>query len=266
LAVYTCYDMITDIRAGKPEGWHYFIVNCVPAIRHFLKHYRPGVTDLDGETERLMLRFREDPGSAIRTLEPTAEREFFFAMRQDVLRETPDSAQDPPGELSLEALSAALTDFTPLERQIVWFGGMGYDPDRIAHMLSMVSTTAEKVRERAEESLRGHCDNWSRGMMQAHGPVLGRLAAAGNPERRTANKQLLDLIDGRAGWNEKQEIDQLLQHSWTNVDHLCRLRETTQMGRELKPLPEEEAARFRDALGLAPRSKAPFWKRIFAGA
>jgi hypothetical protein len=130
----------------------------------------------------------------------------------------------------------------------------------------MVSGTAEKVRARADESLRSHSDRWSSRMMQRHGPALGRQTVAGEPEHRTTTKQLLDLIDGRAGWNEKQEIDNLLKHSWTNVDHLCRLREGGQIARELKPLSEEEAARYRNALGISRPVRAPFWKRIFAGA
>ena len=40
--IYTCYEMIRDCRAGRAEGWRYFISTYVPVIRKSLAHYHAG--------------------------------------------------------------------------------------------------------------------------------------------------------------------------------------------------------------------------------
>ena len=40
--IYTCYEMVRDCRAGRAEGWRYFVASYVPVIRKLLAHYQAG--------------------------------------------------------------------------------------------------------------------------------------------------------------------------------------------------------------------------------
>ncbi len=67
--IYTCYEMVQDCRANKPEGWVYFLTNYVPLIRELLAHYGDS-----GALERVLLGIRKPESSMFQSLEPAPER------------------------------------------------------------------------------------------------------------------------------------------------------------------------------------------------
>src|SRR6185436_15508074 len=69
--IYTCYEMVRDCRADKPEGWSYFVASYVPVIRKLLAHYGAGDT---AALERVLLGSRDPESSLFRSLEPAPER------------------------------------------------------------------------------------------------------------------------------------------------------------------------------------------------
>ena len=75
--IYTCYEMIRDCRADKPEGWSYLISEYVPAVLKLLAHYAPGHS-----IERVLAAVCKPESSLFQSLEPSPERWFVAELRQ----------------------------------------------------------------------------------------------------------------------------------------------------------------------------------------
>lgn len=252
--IYTCYDMVRDCRANRAEGWRYFLSSYVPVIRRLLAHYG---TDDDATVERVLRAVHKPESSLFDTLEPAPERWFLSELRQKVLAELPDP--EPEIELDLEVAAEALAPLTVVEKQAAWIEGMGYSPEETGAMLRMAPATVAKIRERASELLRGKADAWRRTLLRENGRRLGRMAAAARGPECLPVKAFLDVLDGRTTWGNREQMERHVIACWHCVDHFCRMAEVVELLRGVKPLPNEEAARWAQVLGLqAARKKGWF--------
>lgn len=252
--IYTCYDMVRDCRANRAEGWRYFLSSYVPVIRRLLAHYG---TDDDATVEHVLRAVHKPESSLFDTLEPAPERWFLSELRQKVLAELPDP--EPEIELDLEVAAEALAPLTVVEKQAAWIEGMGYSPEETGAMLRMAPATVAKIRERASELLRGKADAWRRTLLRENGRRLGRMAAAARGPECLPVKAFLDVLDGRTTWGNREQMERHVIACWHCVDHFCRMAEVVELLRGVKPLPNEEAARWAQVLGLqAARKKGWF--------
>lgn len=254
--IYTCYEMIQDCRADKPEGWRYFISEYVPLIRKLMAHYDPAGDR--AALERVLVAARKPQSSLFQSIEPAPERWFIAELRQTVLAEL----KDPPVEieLDLESVAAALEPLTLLEKQVAWIETMSYDAAVTGAMLRMAPKTVEKVRERAAELLRGKVDSWRRTLLQENGRALGRAAAAGSTKDCPPAKEFLDVLDGRTTWRGRETLEQHVRTCWHCIDHFARMAEVVELIRGVPPLAETEAEAFQKLLGIEAPKKS-FWKR-----
>ena len=260
IMIYTCYEMVRDCRAGRSEGWEYFLSNYVPVIRRLLVHYSPEPPDL---LERILPALRRPDLSLFQSLEPMPERVFVAELRQRILAEIGAPAAE--SSLELEEAAAAFAPLTLVEKQAVWMETMGYGPAESGTMLRMAPATVEKIRNRAAELLRGAVDSWSSGMLAANGRQLGRsAAAAGTPECIEA-KVFLDVLDGRMTWRGREEMERHAAGCLHCVDHFSRLAEALELVRGLKPLTASEIQPYRDLLGIAEVKKSG-WRRWFGAS
>ncbi len=254
--IYTCYEMIQDCRADKPEGWRYFISNYVPLIRKLLMHYDAAAAP--AVLERVLVATRKPESSLFQSIEPAPERWFIAELRQKVLAELPDPAVEI--EVDLETVSAAFEPLTLTEKQAAWIETMGFDAAETGAMLRMAPKTVEKIRERAAELLRGKVDSWRRNLLLENGRTLGRAAAAIHTKDCLPAKDFLDVLDGRTTWRGRETLEQHLRTCWHCVDHFSRLAEVVELIRGVEPLTGAEAEPFQKLLGVAPEKKS-FWKR-----
>src|ERR1700722_7753095 len=150
--IYTCYEMARDCRADKSEGWSHFLTNYVPLVRKFLVHYG------GGEIEPVLKALHDPSSSMFQSMEPAPERWFLAELRQKVLAEVPF----PTAEIAidLETQDTALEQMTVVEKLAAWLETMGYDAKESGAILRMSPETVAKIRERAEELLRGKVDAW----------------------------------------------------------------------------------------------------------
>lgn len=126
-------------------------------------------------------------------------------------------------------------------------------------MLRMAPATVAKIRERASELLRGKADAWRRTLLRENGRRLGRMAAAARGPECLPVKAFLDVLDGRTTWGNREQMERHVIACWHCVDHFCRMAEVVELLRGVKPLPNEEAARWAQVLGLqAARKKGWF--------
>jgi hypothetical protein len=249
--IYTSYEMIRDCRAGKPEGWSYFIVQYVPVIRKVLAHYFPRA---ETSVEQQLPTLR----AMLLSLDPVAERPFVARLRQDVLAM---AAPAEEGDIELDVLGEALDTLTVVEKEAVWFESMRYNAEAAGRMLRMAPATVEKVRGRAGELFRGKLDRWRSTILTDNGLPLGRAAAARATEACIPPKALLDMIDGRTTWPAREAIERHANACWHCIDHFCRLHETIDLLRASKPLTASEAEPFKKMMGLEmPPPK--FWQRL----
>ncbi|HEY1336781.1 MAG TPA: hypothetical protein VGF59_04695 [Bryobacteraceae bacterium] len=256
--IYTCYEMVRDCRADKPEGWSYFIAQYVPAIRKLLAHYG-GTADLD----RVLLALKKPESSLFASLDPAPERWFLAELRQKVLAELP--ARDTEIAIALETVADAFQPLTLTEKQAAWLETMLYTADQAGAMLRMSPKTVDKIRDRAAELIRAKVDVWRRSLLADNGPALGRAAAAASTKDCLPSKAFLDVLDGRTTWRGREEMEQHVLGCFHCIDHFCRMVEVIELLRGLAPLSAEEAEPFRRLLGVQTK-KAGGWKRLFSGA
>ena len=258
--VYTCYEMIRDCRQDRPEGWSYFVQQYVPVVRALLAHYFPD-HDAEARLERVLLKLRDPQSSVFQSLEPAPERAFVAGLRQHTLAAAEgDRAGGAPPGIEIETLSAALEPLSLTEKLAVWFETMLYDDRATGRMQRMSPETAGKIRARAADLIRGSLDNWSRTLLADNGAQLGAAAVAQSTQDCLPAKAFFDVIDGRATWRGREEMERHVKSCWHCVDHYCRLLEVVDLLRAAKPLAEPESARYRQLLGIET-AKRSFWKR-----
>jgi hypothetical protein len=258
--IYTCYEMIQDCRAGRAEGWTYFVEHYAPVIGRLLEHY---FAERDAALiERMVAALHDGESTLFASLDPAPERNFVAALRQEVLRlaETGHASAAPEIPLELETLGAALEPLTVTEKLVVWLETMRYPSEDAGRMLRMAPTTAEAIRSRAAELLRGSLDTWSRNLLEANGAPLGRAAAALASKDCLPAKAFMDVIDGRATWRGREDLERHVKNCWHCLDHFCRLLEVVDVLRGAQPLAAAEVARYQQLLGIQA-SKRRFWRK-----
>src|SRR5271155_1591417 len=151
--IYTCYEMIRDCRADKPEGWSYFLAQYVPPIRGLVTHYFPERAGDAALVERVLAALRQPQSNLFESLDPVPERAFMAGLRQRVLAavEADRAGAAPAVPIALGVLAQALEPLPLTEKLVVWFESMGYSAADAARMLRMSPQTADKIRGRAAE-------------------------------------------------------------------------------------------------------------------
>jgi hypothetical protein len=261
--IYTCYEMIRDCRADKPEGWSYFLTQYVPVIRGLVTHYFPDRAGDPALVERVLAALRQPQSSLFESLDPAPERAFVAGLRQRVLAavEADRAGNAPEVPIDLEVLGPALEPLTLTEKQVVWFETMGYSAADAARMLRMSPQTADKIGSRAGELVRGSVDAWSRTLLTENGASLGREAAGLRTKDCLPAKAFLDSIDGRTNWRGREEMERHVRTCWHCLDHFCRLLEVVDVLRASQPLAEAELQSYQRLLGIqAP--KRSLWKKL----
>jgi hypothetical protein len=253
--IYTCFDMVRDCRADRPEGWSYFVLQYTPVIRRILAHY---AADDPHRVERVLRESRSPQSSLFQSVDPSPERWFVAELRQQILAglESPQ----PEIALDLDTVAQALEPLTVVEKLVVWTDTMRYDAAATGSMLRMSPETVAKIRDRASELIRGKADSWRSGILLENGPALGRAAAASGTKDCFTSKVFLDILDGQTSWSGRESTERHVTACWRCVDHFCRMAEVIHLMRGLQPLSVEEAAPLLEALGIR-REKPPLWKR-----
>jgi hypothetical protein len=253
--IYTSYEMVRDCRENRAEGWSYFIANYVPVLRKLIAHYGNG----DAAALDRVLRGLTNPQPSIfASLEPSPERWFVAELRQRTVAELAFRA--PEIELDLETAATALAPLTVVEKEAAWTEGMGYTPEEAGAMLRMAPATVAKIRDRAAELLRGSTDAWRRSLLRENGPQLGRAAAQAGGAECLSAKTFLDMLDGRTSWQGRDQMERHVSGCMHCIDHFCRMAEVIEVLRGIQPLSDEEAAPYRQALGVEAAKKKG-WRR-----
>ncbi len=214
--IYTCYEMILDCRAGRPEGWSYFLTQYVPVIRGFLVHYFP---EREGDRtliERVLVTLRQPESGLFESLDPAPERAFVAELRQRVVAavEADRASTAPEVSIDIETLGAALEPLTLTEKLVIWFETMRYGGRDTGRMLRMSPETAEKILARAAELIRGGMDSWRSTVLPDNGPLLGQAASALSTKDCLPAKTFFDVIDGRATWRGREEMERHVKGCW----------------------------------------------------
>ena len=261
--IYTCYDMIRDCREGKREGWAYFVSRYVPVLGWLIGHYFPSRKNDAALVERILVSLRASTASLFDSFDPAPERHFLLALRARVLGEAELACGSPPAEypLDLDTLAEALAPLTLTEKQAVWLETMSYDEQPTSRMLKMAPDTAVRARERAAEMLRVKMSSWRRSVVADNGAVLIGEALKARTADCLPAKAFLDIIDGRATWSNRSQMERHVNSCWHCIDHFCRLREASVLRDLRNPLSEAEADPYLKLLGIEPEPRA-FWKKL----
>jgi hypothetical protein len=254
--------MIRDCRAGKPEGWRYFVREYVPVIRKLMAHYFPDRAGDQGVIERVLAGLHGADSGLFRSLDPAPERAFVSELRQKVLAavEADRASTAPEIAVDLETLTGALEPLTLTEKLAVWFETMRYPAEDAGRMLRMSTETAQGIRGRGGELIRARVDAWRASLLTDNGPWLGRAAATLATKDCTPAKAFFDVIDGRATWRGREEMERHVKGCWFCVDHYGRLLEVVDMLRGSRALSDAEAEPYDRLLGIQARKRG-LWRR-----
>jgi len=253
MSIYTTFEMITDCRAGKPEGWIFFVTHLIQPCRTILKHY--------GGDEDALRRFLVDKRSVITASEPATSRHLMTRWRGALLESAGYPQRPVRHDLDLEILQEALVELMPLERQMVWLETMEYGIEESATLMHVAPDAVMRAREKAGEMLRSKMDHWWKSILFDCGPSLGAAARAAIPAEPVAFNTFIEVIDGRLTWQGRFEVDRSLSGSWHEVDHFCRVREADEVVGRAHPLSEAEAQPYLDLFGVK-LPKPSLWKRM----
>lgn len=261
--IYTSYEMIRDCREDKFEGWSHFLKRFVPVIRQFLAHYFPERSADKGLLQRVLLQLHKPESPLFQSVEPGPERAFVSELRQQVLSavEADLASQEPEIILDLPTLSAALESLTVVEKEVVWFETMRYGKQDVGRMLRMDPQTAENIREKSSELIRGKLDAWKRNLIAENGQQLGRAAVTLATKDCIPAKGFSEIIDGRATWRDRELLERHTVRCWHCINHFCRLWEVKDVLRRSPPLTEEETGLFQKMLGIS-KKKPSVWSRL----
>ena len=254
MSVYTCYDMVVDCKAAKPEGWMFFAQRIVPALRLLARHYKLG--------EEAVHRFVTKP-DLFRDATPMPEREFLTHQREALLA-AGGYQGGKAGTLELETVAEAFAELTTVERQIAWLETLEYSTAEAAWLLRASEETAAKARTKAGDALRAKLDSWTATILRDNGALLGAEARAVTPNEPTTLRVCYDLIDGRLTWRDRAEFEHRLQNSWWEIDQLCRAREADEALRASQNLTEDEAHEFLTNLKLPSKKPKKSWLSMLA--
>jgi hypothetical protein len=257
--IYTCYEMIADCRAGRPQGWRFFVSSYVPVIRKLLARYQLGAA---ADLERILAALHRPESALFQSLDPAPERWFVAQLRQKVLERL--APVSPASTIELETVSTALEPMTLVEKQVAWLETMLYSPGETGVLLRMAPATAEKIRAKAADLIRGKVDSWSRNILPENGRALGSAAAAAAGAECLPPKTFLDMLDGRTTWQGRSELERHVTRCWHCIDHFCRLVEVVELLRGNQELSDAEAAPYWELLRVSP-ARPPAWKRWLAG-
>lgn len=260
--IYTCYEMIRDCRAGRREGWSFFVTRYVPAIRLLLDRYFPAQRGNDALLGRVLMMLHQ-PDSDLFS-EPDPERVFLARLRQHLVNVVEAERMNPEPDiaLDLDTLAAALDPIPLVEKQAVWLETMHYDPAETSRLLSITPESAGRMRDHAAGLIREKSTAWRRSVIADSGAVLGFAASARSTPDCVSDKMFLDMLDGRVAWSGRESAERHCSRCWRCVDAFCRMREATHIVRVLKPLSGEEAAPYHKMLGIVVE-KPSFWERTF---
>ena len=253
--IYTCYEMIQDCRAGRPEGLAYLVTHYVPFIRKVAAHYSPADSRL---VEKAVQSIPQSDLFA--ALEPAPERWFLARLRQHIVALVERRA--PAIDLDLESVAKALEPLTVVEKQAAWMETMRYPAEQAGTMLRMAPATVQKIRDRASELVRGSVDAWHQGILAESGFSLGQAAAAHSTGDCLTPKAFLDVLDGRNTWRDREDMERHVTGCWHCVDHFCRIAEVIELVRGMQPLSDSEAAPYLKILGVTAEKKSG-WKKLF---
>jgi hypothetical protein len=135
------------------------------------------------------------------------------------------------------SFSRSSSSTTTRMRPAVWFETMRYGDADTGRMLRMSPETAEKIRARGAELIRGGVDAWRSTLLADNGPLLGQAANALSTKDCLPAKAFFDVIDGRATWRGREEMERHVKGCWHCLDHYCRLLEVVDVLRAFsKPL------------------------------
>jgi hypothetical protein len=260
--IYTCYEMIQDCRADKPEGWRYFISSYVPVIRKLVAHYDPALADgaeATGFLERVLVAQRQPGSNLFQSLDPAPERWFVAQLRQKVVAELP--LREPEIEIGLDTVDAAFSPLTLTEKVAAWTETMRYDAEQTGAMLRMSPETVARIREHSAELVRGQADRWRSTVLVENGLALGLAAAAAAGKDCLPAKVFLDVLDGRATWRGREQMESHTARCLHCIDHFARMAEVIEVLRGVTALNEADAAPWCELLGVQ-KPRPPLWKRL----
>ena len=266
MPVVTCFDMVSQCRAGDAAGWRHFIAHYVPFAGAVLGRDYPRLSARRAELLReILLRARDQDAQFFRDFSGQSEREFLLHLREHVATVADEGSPgevDPEIPLVWDVFAKALEGLTLLERQASWLLILAPEAQDAHEILRVDAQSVAAATGKAQDALRAACDRWSADMLSQNRRQLAQDARSRATKDCPAPKSFLRLLDGQMTWRDRVDAEHHISTCWRCVDLLCRFREVVFVFGLCRPLSEAEAQPYWKPLGIE-EPRPPGWKRLF---
>jgi hypothetical protein len=243
----TFHKLIEECAGGRAESWRVLAAEYTPVCMAMLKtHLRPANAPHATEAWRLTLRSLAASGfEQLRALDRQSEKEFLLTLRRLALACAASafpSAPEAEHDAAISAIEASLQGRPLTHQQIVFLKLAGYDDSTVEHLLRVAPTLIQRACESRSDVERPDAVDWFRFLRHAWSSAT---------EGCTAPRKLVRLQEGQTNWYDREPVERHMTACAHCLELWTALAEVRYWRREARPLPEAEAARLLDALGLA---------------
>jgi hypothetical protein len=256
MGVFNFHRMRDTCLAGEPHAWRGFIRQYGPLARHLGQHYFPELP----AGPLLCDVFREaraNDAGLLREFAGSTEGEFLLRFRQWVLtrgrRHRPSRSAGPATPLTPENFWALLTQFPPLQREMILLTFRRYTPEQINKIHRFDVETAQAVLPQVVTRSRGLLGPAFRDDLMAidHDALFAQIE-----QQRTDNcvpdRTYVRIVDGQISWRDKENVDSHLDACLFCLARFAEYREVFYFYGKVPPLELALAEEVAAAVGLLP--------------
>lgn len=241
MAIRTIFTTAEGCAKGLRQGWFDFVRDYGAIADVLLAHYYPGLaSELPLHMQSVFARANADGNAWFRSLHFSNEREFSMAFRQLVFVYGNHSQRMTPPEISADSLVQAQEGLMLVQRQIFWLYLRGWSADEASSILTNAASTAQEVRQLADERLA---------LIITQGSPTNRLAAArgameSSEHAHTADclswKTMDNIINGQIAWRDRQASERHMNGCNHCLNAFTSFQEMIWLRTSAKPLPQAE--------------------------
>ncbi len=259
----TFHKIITGCEAGREENWRAFIEDYTPVVLSLARIYMPGLADPRRFWRESLADLCGGDFKTLRSFSHQSEREFLlelraflFARGRAALDPSKDFADFP--QPTVEGIGE-LVHGLPLHHQEVLFLKLaGYSDSTLEQIYRIAPGVAAKSLERLQGDYAAALEKTADECLLPHAwlKLQGELRAA-RKESCPAIRLLVRVLDGQAGWNDKEPVERHLAECLPCLECWTALREISYWRQAAKAVPGDVVDGLLAALPVAKQAAKP---------
>jgi len=256
----TFHKIIAGCEAGRKENWRAFIENYTPVVLNLVRIYMPGLADPQGFWRESLAELCGDGFKTLRNFSCQSEREFLLELRAFLFTRG-SAALDPSRESkdfpepTVEGVSALVRGLPLHHQEILFLKLAGYSDSTLEQIYRIAPGVAAKSLERLQGDYAAALEKTADECLLPHAWLKLHIELrAARKESCPAIRLLVRVLDGQAGWNDKDFVERHLAECLHCLEGWTALREISYWRQAAKAVPADVVD---DLLTTLPVAKQP---------